>query len=228
MATTIYRLAEECRKLLAGGDPGAADNISANELKIAIGQVCNSVLKTEYLQVNGRTGETIPNGSVLGMYTDIAVVTYNGKSKATLPIKPLKLPRNMGVFAIYPKYTGIGDYQLDKEFIPLQMGQAALIKSQLMINDLLGQVGYEVFGMDVVFTKDIKTLFPEVVLAMRLAIMDISQYDDYDVLPVLPEQEWQIKQEVVKLYAGEPVPDKLVDDTAKEQKNIPIKQQQQN
>ena len=58
--------------------------------------------------------------------------------------------------------------------------------------------------------------------------VDISQYDDWDVLPILPEQEWTVKQEVFKMYSQEPIADKLVDDSVKEQKNTPVRQQQQN
>ena len=134
----------------------------------------------------------------------------------------------MGVFAVYPKYKNIDKgYDLDKEFIPLQMGQAALIKSQLMINNLLGQCGYEVFGTEVVFNQDLKLQYPEIKLAMRLAILDFNQYDDYDVLPITPEMEWQIKQEVFALYMKQPLPDKIVDDTV-QITNVPLKQQQQN
>ena len=96
-----------------------------------------------------------------------------------------------------------------------------------MINDLLGQVGYENYGISIVFTKDIKTMFPNIVLAMRLAVLDFSQYSDYDVLPLLPEQEWQIKQEVIKLYSGVGVADLLVDSSNKQQQNIPVPQQKQ-
>ena len=133
----------------------------------------------------------------------------------------------MGVFSIYPKYELNGNYELDKEFIPVQMGQSALLKSQPMINDLLGQVGYEVFGDSVIFTKDIKTMFPDVVLAMRLVIMDVSQYGDYDMLPILPEQEWDIKQAVIEMYSKEPIPDKVVDSSVKERKDVPINEQRQ-
>lgn len=222
---TIYRLAEQCIRLIEGGNKAAGASITFNEIKIACGNVINQYLKTEYLSVNLKLGETIPNGTCLGLYEDIDVVSYNGKSKATLPIKPIKLPRNMGVWAIYPKYDPNGVYELDKEFIPLQMGQGALINSQPLINNLLGQVGYENFGLDVIFTKDLKTLFPNIKLAMRLAIMDISLYGDYDPLPVLPEQEWQIVNEVYKLYSTQVVPDKLVDPTVDETKNTPTLQQ---
>lgn len=224
---TLYLISEEILKMLSGGDIQAATNISLNEIKLSVGEVINQLLKIEHFTINEKMGERIPNGSVLGWYENIPVVSSNGKSKCSLPIKPIKLPRNMGVFAIYPKYNTNDNYELDKELIPLQMGQAGLLKSQLMINDLLGQVGYETFGGEIVFTKDIKALFPDVVLAMRLAIMDVSQYGDYDLLPLLPEQTWQIKQEVIKLYSGVGTADMLVDATTKQQQNIPLQGQKQ-
>jgi len=62
---------------------------------------------------------------------------------------------------------------------------------------------------------------------MRLAIMDISQYDDYTVLPVPPEYEWQIITEVYKMYSSQPLPDKLVEGTVAENKGVPLNQQKQ-
>ena len=225
--TTIYRITEQVYSLLSGGDPKAASSISMGELKIAIGQTLNAMLKTEYFSVNLKMGELIPNGSVLALYENIEVVSSNGKSQATLPIKPLKLPRNIGVYAIYPKYDNSSNYEYDKEFIPLQMGQGGLIKSQPLFNDLLGLVGYECFGDKIIFTKDIKNLFPDVVLAMRLAVMDISQYDDYTALPILPEMEMQVIQEVYKLFMTQPVASKVVDSTVDEAQGIPVSQQKQ-
>lgn len=225
--STIYRISEQVFSLIEGGDPKAASSISFSEIKIAIGQVLNAMLKTEYFSVNLKMGEVIPNGSVLGLYEGVEVTTSNGKSQATLPIKPLKLPLNMGVWAVYPKYETSGNYEYDKEFIPLQMGQGGLIKSQPLFNDLLGQVGYENFGDKLVFTKDIKSLFPDVVLAMRLALMDISQYGDYDTLPILPEMEMQVIQEVYKLFMSQPIADKVVDSTVSEEKGKPVNEQKQ-
>lgn len=226
-APTIYRISEEIAKVVNGGKIGAAASVNIPRVKIVVGQLINSLLKIEHFNINEKMGETIPNGSVLGLYENIEVSTWNGKSKCTLPIKPLKLPRNMGVFAIYPKYTTNGNYELDKEYIPLQMGQGGLIKSQPMINDLLGQVGYENFGNEIIFTKDVKSLFPDMVLAMRLAIMDISQYDDYEMLPILPEQEMAVKQEAIKFFMMEIAPDMVVDVTTDQNKGLPINQQKQ-
>ena len=216
-------------KLIEGGTRSAGSRGTFNEVKLACGNVINQLLKTEYLTINGKVGEVIPNGTTLGLYEDIDVVSYNGKSKAILPIKPIKLPRNMGIWAIYAKYDPMDiGYDLDHEFIPLQMGQGGLIKSQPLLNDLMGQIGYENFGMDVIFTKDLKTLFPNIKIAMRLAIMDISMYGDFDPLPILPEQEWQVINEVYKVYATQVVPDKLVDPTVDESKNIATLQQKAN
>jgi hypothetical protein len=108
------------------------------------------------------------------------------------------------------------------------MGQGGLIKSQPLVSDLMGQIGYENFGMDLVFTKDLKAIYPNITLAMRLAIMDISLYTDHEPLPILPEQEWQVIQEVFKLYSAQPIPDKISDPTAEESKGIQLNQQKAN
>jgi hypothetical protein len=225
---TKYRLAEEIMKLLNAGKIQAAYSHSFNEIIIAIGQVANSMLKLEHLNVNMKMGEMVPNGAALGLYEGIAVTSYGtGRSKATLPVKPIKLPRNMGVFAIYPKYESLGAYDLDNEFIPLQMGQGGLLKSQPMISDLFGQVGYENFGLELVFNKDLKLIWPDITLAMRLVILDINEYDEYDPLPLSPDMEWQIKKEVLSLYMNESVADKLIDSSTKDQQGVPLNQQKQ-
>jgi hypothetical protein len=222
MAQTIYRLAEQVLSLIEGGDPSVASSISLNEIKISCGQVINQLLKTEYLGANMKLGETIPNASVIARYDQNVVSQYgNGASKTTLPVKPLMLPRNIGVWSIY-----VPD-EPDKEFIPLQMGQSSLLKSQLMINNLLGQVGYEVRGKDVYFTKDLTNGGNNTYVTIELVIMDIAQYGDYDILPIPPELEWQVVQEVYQLYITQPIADKVVSATTKEEKNVPIKQQSQ-
>lgn len=227
VVSTIRRMAEQCAALIEGGELAAGSSIDYSELQVALGQFINVAIKAEYFSVNLKMNEVIPNGSILGLYENIEVVSSNGRSQATLPIKPIKLPRNMGVWAVYPKYTNSRNYDYNKEFIPLQMGQTGLLQSQPLINDLLGQVGYECFGDKLFFTKDIKALFPEVVLAMRLAVMDISQYGDYDPLPITPEIESQVIMQVVQMYAPQPTIDKIVDPTVKEEKTIPIREQKQ-
>jgi hypothetical protein len=223
-AITIYRLSEEILAILSGGDLQAASNVTLGDLKISICQVINQLLKTDYIQSNLQAREIIPNGSVIATYDNpaLSVSAYGvGRSKVTLPVKPIKLPRNMGLWSVYRVNAS------QDEFIPLQMGQQSLLQSQPLINDMLGQVAYENFGLDIIFNKDLTLLYPGESVAVRLMIMDVTQYGDYDILPVLPEMEWTIKQEVLKLYGAEGTTDLLVDSSTKQQQNTPVKDQKQ-
>jgi hypothetical protein len=223
MATTLGRLFEEIGRVIYGGNIPVAGKVTPEEIKVAIVQACNAMLKTDYLQINGKMAETIPNGSVLGLYENIPVTKYKNKSACTLPIKPLKLPRNMGIWSVFNPENP------DQEYIPLQMGQWSMLQSQPMINNLLGLCGYENYEMQILFTKDLTSPDPAnpTTVSMRLVIMDISLYGDFDPLPILPEMEFQIKIQVLKLLGEEPVSDKIVDPGTKEQKGVPIPQQAQ-
>lgn len=221
MATsTKYRIAEQVVRLLSGGNIPTAAKVKLPEVKIAIEQVLNKMLKMEYLSLNIPTAEAIPNGASVATYEGIVVTQYGTRSKSTLPAMPLKLPRGIGVYQIFDPAN------MDCPFIPLEMGQFGLLKSQPLINNLLGQVGYEWYGMDIVYTTDLTQPDP-INLTMRLVVLDISQYSDYDILPIPADMEFDVIQEVYKLFATEPVSDKLVDSTVKEQRNVPINQQMQ-
>ena len=107
------------------------------------------------------------------------------------------------------------------------MGQFNLLKSQRMINGPLGQIGFEVYGLEVIYSKDLTQIFPNKKVAMRLAILDPAQYGDYDILPLPPEYETQIIEEVFKLYMQQPTAGKIVDATVKEDKSFPVNTQKQ-
>lgn len=57
--------------------------------------------------------------------------------------------------------------------------------------------------------------------------MDVSQYSDYDILPILPEWEWAVKKEVLSLFGAEGIADMLIDSSTKQQQNIPLQDQKQ-
>jgi hypothetical protein len=218
--TTKYRIAEQVVRLLNGGNIPAASKVKLPEVKIAVEQVVNRLLKMEYLNINIPSFEMIPNGASIATYEDIPIVQYGTRSKSTLPAMPLKLPRGIGVYQIFDPANP------DCPFIPLEMGQLGLLKSQPLINNLLGQVGYEWYGMDIIYTTDL-TQDPPITLTMRLVVLDISQYSDYDILPLPSDMEWDVIQEVYKLFTTEPIADKIVDSGVKEQKGVPINQQTQ-
>lgn len=214
------RLAEEVQLLLSGGRVGIATKYHINELKLSVCQVANQLLKMEYMSNLAPLQEFIPNGAAIGTYSNNLVTKWSNTSKTLLPAMPIRMPRNLGVYQIFNQ----SDYF--SEFIPLQLGEAAMIRSQGLVNNLSGLIGYETSGLDVIFTQDITILNTPVYVTIRMVILDFTQYSDYDPLPLPPEYEWQVKQEVYKLYMNEQIPDKLVDPGVKEGKT-PLAQQEQ-
>ena len=193
--------------MLKGGSIKASTTVEIEDIMESVGQYINAHFKQEHLSVNMPSGETIPEGVMLTPYDDLVPVKHKNVSKVTLPATPISLPRNMGVFHV-SRNTDIND-----GFIPLQTGQLALIKGEKLISDILGQVGYEVVGGDIIFNKDLTTE-TGVTITVRLAIMDISKYGDYDPLPLPADMEATIVQECFKLFAVQGQGSKIVDPSA--------------
>jgi hypothetical protein len=208
---TRYKIAEQILLMLKGGNIKAATSIEIEDIIESVGQYINAHFKQEQLSVNMPSGETIPEGLMLAAYGDttpIVPVQYKGVSKITLPIPPVALPRNMGVYHV-SRLQDIND-----GFIPLQTGQLALIKGERLISDLLGQVGYEVVGNDVIFNKDLTTENGTTIY-LRLVVFDINSFDDYTNLPLPADMEATIIQECFKLFSMQ-MPASHIDDPSAE------------
>lgn len=216
--STRYLLGEQVRSRLNGGKGKEAAWADIREIYKAIEQVGNSMLQMEAFKVVLPAGETIPEGASVATYLNVPVSTYMGSARAKLPAMPVRLIRGMGVWAIGPMNLD-GDTMLNSQFIPVGMGQSFFLQSQPMISDLLGQVGYEVHGSDVIFLADI-TQAPNSITAvwMKLIVLDLSQYGDWDLLPIPAHMESDIIEQVYQRFAGEPAPDKIVDPVALTQK----------
>lgn len=195
MATaTKYYISEQVLFRLAGGYFDKSFPIQPEDVWAALGDKVNSKFKTEHFNVTMANGETVPDGSMFAYYDGIAVTSLgNGRSKCTLPVTPVKLVRNMGVYEITDTNARIA-------FIPLLAGQEIMLRSQPLINDLMGQVGYTVKGTRIDFTKDIKLMGASTV-NMTLVVMDISTYDITDPLPIPADMLDQIINELVEQFS---------------------------
>lgn len=177
MATKTY-ISDQVLYRLAGGYPPANFPVQPEDVWAALGQKVNAKYKVEQFNVDMANGETVPNGACVAYYEEVAVassVTLSN-SLSILPVLPISLPRNMGV-------VEISDPKGQVSFIPLIAGQRQLLKSQPLINDLLGQVGYEQRGKTITYTRDL-TLLGISTVNMSLAVMDISTYSETDNLPI--------------------------------------------
>jgi hypothetical protein len=194
--TTKRIIADQVLQRLAGGFPDVQEAVQKEDIFKAIEQKINSMFKIQHFNQTLASGETtIPENLALATYDDVTVTSFNGKSKATLPIIPISLPRNMGIFLVYD-----ADFP-DNPFIPLLRGQSALLKSDTLLNDLMGQIGYEPKNTEIVFTKDI-TQFGIDEVTMELVVFDITQYNETDLLPVPSDYAEQIVNELVNQFSN--------------------------
>lgn len=196
MSSTKYIIAEQVLFRLAGGYPDVADSVQREDVYKKLEQKINAKFKLTHLSETLASGETIPDGAAIATYEGIAVsATSNGKSKSTLPATPISLQRNMGIFTVYSE-----DYP-DAPFIPLQRGQMALLKSDTLLSDLLGQIGYEPKSDQIIYNKDL-TLLGINEVTMELVVFDMSQYSETDRLPIPAEYEDVLIEELVAEFSG--------------------------
>lgn len=192
MATKNF-LANQILLKLEAGYPDVANSVQLFDLYAAIDQKINIMFKMQQFNETFAAGETIPNGLVLATYSS-PVVTFGGKkSISQLPVMPVSLTRNMGVYEVSTNEF------FDCVLIPMQSGQAALLKGQPLICGLLNQIGYEVYGSAIITNKDI-TIDNIDTLWMRLVVMDISSYDEYTSLPIPADYDYQIIDEIYKSF----------------------------
>jgi hypothetical protein len=207
IVTKIY-LMEQVRSLLNGGDPSIAAKYEPRIILSHLQSAINKRLKAEYFGVTAPGGDTIPDGLILASYDNVEVEAYKDRSRAQLPAMPVKLPRNMGVYHV--SLTN----DLDNPMIPLGSGQFAYVAAQNLINELLGQVGYEIADGWVIFAEDLTArTVPVTAVFMRLVVADFDHYADYDMLPMSADMAADVVTEVAQMLLQTPEPDKRVDST---------------
>lgn len=193
--TTKKIIAEQVLKRLDGGYSDTADPIDERDVYKATEQKINALFKLRHLDTTLPSGETLPENAMIATYENIAVTSLdNGKSYATLPVTPISMTKNMGIFMIYDPTTP------DNFFIPLQRSQLALLKADELLSDLMGSIGYEPKNQTVTFTKDL-TFFGINNVTMELCVFDMSKYSLTDRLPIPADMEDQIIQELVKDFS---------------------------
>jgi len=190
--STKYLLAEQVQIRLAGGFRDANQPVQNEDIVKAIEQIINSMFQMQYYNATLPTGETIPDNLMIAFYENIPVTTLGDKSQAELPVIPISLPRNMGVYRVTDSK--------DNDFIPVPLGQGALLRADKLLNDLLGNVWFEIRKNIVIFSKDILLLGIDTV-NMYLIVMDISLYSNTDPLPIPASMEEEIVEKAFAKFA---------------------------
>lgn len=201
MATTKKKIAEQVQRMLKG-NPIIQARVHINDIKLLIEQLANQMLKADYLSVNMPEGDSLPSNCMIFTYDSVPVATYKTTlSRCILPSIPVSLPRNMGVFHISKTDS------INEPFVPIPSGMYGIIQPQNLLGDLSGLIGYEVYGKDVIFTKNLPGLGINTVF-VRLVGVDLSTLTDYDLLPLSSDMEAQIVQQAYAILVQTPPADK--------------------
>ena len=206
--TTIGKITEQIYRVYSGGNPSDDSEITKKEIKSLVSQSINKLLKSEYLGVNRKDGDYFPPHSMISTYNVGSISGYETtKSKAKLPVIPISLPRDMGVWSVAPS----GD--ADQQYIPLQSGQYTLLSSQDVLQYLDDQVGYYVDGQYLIFTKNItQSPYSVSALKVRLLTIDATTLDDYDIVQIPADMEDSVIKDVLQFLGVVPkVVDKVSD-----------------
>lgn len=206
---TIGKITDQILRLYSGGDPSDDKEYGRSDIKILVGQATNKLLKQEHAATNMAQGEMFPPHTLISTYK----VPVNDKDSdrpydwIKLPVFPISLPRNMGVW-------GISDISCSTEYIPLENGQFKFVSSQEQLKYLEGQVGYWVEGRVIYFSEAISDA-PHNVSSVRvqLLIVDPEVLGEYDYLPIPKDLEDAIIKEVLTTLGALPKTSDKVSDS---------------
>lgn len=188
---------------LAGGVPDSGFPVDERDIWSSMEDIINKMLKAQQFSVNLPSGGTIPENLLLATYEDVAVTrTSNERSKCTLPVIPVSLPRNAGINEIRPVLNLVdsGDRMLGNPIIPVQAGQTFLLQADKLLNDLLGQWSYEVNGKTIIFSKDLTT-YDISKVDMKLVVFSIADYTINQDLPLPADWVSDITDTLVQEFA---------------------------
>jgi hypothetical protein len=212
-----WSIAEQVLSILSGGKGKEATVTDIREIYPYIGQALNGLLKLDYFKTTLDNGETTPDGLALAEYPNVPVVGgYQNTAYLLLPCNYIRLPMGLGVYYIGPQNVTSPANILTAQFVPIPMGAAALMATQPeIIQNLGGRIGYEPHGLKMIFTQDV-TQPPLSILEclVKLVVMDMNSYGDYDLLPIPADMEAQCVQAALQLFSGEKPPSKITDPIA--------------
>jgi hypothetical protein len=194
MIITKAKLAEEIQRLYVRylHRDDLSPTTDPRELMLHIEHIANEELHVQSVAGFSNGNIDIPTGS-LATYTTPLVGVGGTYSTTELPVYPIRLPFDIGVWKIYDPADPFNP------FIPLiQMDQVLVSGNPAEL--LEQQVGFYVEGKLVRFTKDL-TVAPYNLTDVNIVLLlnDLSQYSDSDVLPITPEIAGNVITGVLKL-----------------------------
>jgi hypothetical protein len=154
--------------------------IDYREVKPLMVQSINALLKTDHLQRAEVSGTSIATYVVPRQRLD----KYDF---VNLSVTPISLPKEQGVHRVYQKDCPW------LPFIPIRTGDFE-VSMGTPTSYLEGQVGYYLSGTKIIFTNQVAEE-----IEVQLIVNDPSIISDTDLLPIPPEMEQMVIQNVLQL-----------------------------
>lgn len=199
MATTKYILAEQIQRLYARflDKNNPSDVIDIREVKLLVNQSVNKVLKLQVADSFKAGMVDVPKCNLVEYTCTVTAETGNNRSYITLPVIPLTLPMDMGIWSIAAATGAMTPY------IPIP-AQDVLVFQGANLSYLEGKIGYYLQGKKVYFTKNITLTANGSVTSVivNLLVSDFSQLSDTDMLPISPEVESAIIDDVLQIISN--------------------------
>jgi len=205
---TIGKITDQILRLYSGGDPSDDKELQRGDVNVLVGQVANRVLKSEHAATNMQMGELCPPHTLITTFK-VELEGASGSyqySHCILPVLPISLPRNMGVWGVEVA---------DNEVIPLESGQNRLLGGVEHLRILEDQIGYWVEGRIINFTDRIQSdpFKSATHVILKLLVVSPEVLGEYDILPLPADQEEVIIKEVLTLLGALPQTSDKVSDS---------------
>lgn len=199
MAVSKSVLSEQIQRIYARflDKDNPSDVISIPEVMLLVSQAINKILKLEVAESFKAGLVDIPKCSLIQYTATMVSEPANNRSYIVLPVIPLTLPLDMGIWSISAPNAAMTPY------IPIP-AQDVLVFQGANLSYLEGQVGYYVQNKKVYFTKDITLVANGSITSVIINILasDFSQFGDNDMLPISPEVESAVIAEVLNIISG--------------------------
>jgi hypothetical protein len=202
MATTKYILSEQIQRIYARflDKDNPSDVIDLREIRLLVNQSINKILKLQVAESFKAGVVDVPKCSLVEYTCAVTSQPGNNRAFITLPVIPLTLPMDMGLWSIAASNAAMTPY------IPIP-AQDIIVFQGTNLSALEQQVGYYIQGKRVYFTKDITLVangsITSVIVNILAADFSPSVLGDNDLLPISPEVESTIIEDVLNtLGAG--------------------------
>jgi hypothetical protein len=203
MATTKYKISEQVQRIYARflDKDNPSDVIDLREVRILVEQSLNKVLKIQVAESFKAGSIDVPKCNLIQYTRTVTSDPTNNRAYITLPAIPLTLPMDLGIWSISATNAAATPY------IPIPSQDVLVfgtIANGTNVSYLEGQVGYYLQGTKVYFTKDI-TLSANGSISsvlVNLLVADFSQLTDTDLLPISPDVETAVINEVLSVISN--------------------------